>query len=170
MDGQPRLNAGKCKGFDGVASHQMPFERDAIELGIRSRAVDLWVHRPIHCETSVTRTIKRKQKLPSKSKYFGIRRSSDTRLEDIKRLSTIGREDVAVPVPLVALYPSFGNGRIFTALEVVVSDLKEVMSPENTRDGYSVFGEHRKNLTRCNVSINCLNCHGTPLREEIIGA
>ena len=89
----------------------------------------------------------------------------------MKGLPPIRREDVAVSVPLVALYPSLGDGRVDTPLKVAVPHLKELMPPENARDRDFVLGEHCKNLTCSEVSINFWNCHRyPPLLHVIINA
>ena len=80
----------------------------------------------------------------------------------MKGLPPIRREDVAVSVPLVALYPSLGDGRVDTPLKVAVPHLKELMPPENARDRDFVLGEHCKNLTCSEVSIKFWNCHRYP--------
>jgi len=72
----------------------------------------------------------------------------------IECLSAGRSQDIAVPVPFMALYPSLGNRSVDSALEIAVPNLKELVPPENARDRDFVPSEHRQNLPRGVVTIN----------------
>ena len=80
----------------------------------------------------------------------------------VECLSAGPSQDIAVPVPFMALYPSLGNRSVISALEIAVPNLKELVSPENARDSDFVPSEHRQNLPRGVVTISLWNCHRIP--------
>jgi hypothetical protein len=80
----------------------------------------------------------------------------------IECLSAGRSQDIAVPVPFMALYPSLGNRSVDSALEIAVPNLKELVPPENARDRDFVPSEYRQNLLRGVVTINLWNCHRIP--------
>jgi hypothetical protein len=47
----------------------------------------------------------------------------------------------------MALYPAPRRGAVNSALKVAISHLKELMAPENARNGDFVAGKHRENLS-----------------------
>jgi hypothetical protein len=80
----------------------------------------------------------------------------------IECLSAGRSQDIAVPVPFLALYPPFGNRAVDTALEIAIPDFKELVTSENARDSDFVPSEHRQNLPRGVVTVNLWNCHRNP--------
>jgi hypothetical protein len=66
-----------------------------------------------------------------------------------ERLFALLRQDVTVPVIVVAFYPSPRNRAVYAALEVTVTNFKELVTPEDARYGDIVPCEHCENLPGC---------------------
>ena len=63
-------------------------------------------------------------------------------------LSASPRQEVAIPITRVPLYPLLGDCCVYTSLKVAVPHFKKLMSPENTGDRNFVLGENRQDLPR----------------------
>src|SRR4051812_38711379 len=86
----------------------------------------------------------------SNRSWSGNRGSHGHGNEDrLERLFALLCQDIAVAVIVMALYPSLCDRAIDPALEVAVTNFKELVTPQDTGNCDVVPSEHRENLPRC---------------------